>query len=146
MRALLIAAFLVAAALAGCASTDTTTTSGTSTTSPTTTAPPPMMNHTVEDVTVNIQGNAFAPANVTVMVGATVSWVNKDTGVVHNVVADDGSFGSGDCPGQGCLLAGTSIIGRDAYEHKFETAGAFPYHCGVHPGMTGVVNVQEMMM
>ncbi|MCL4836407.1 MAG: hypothetical protein KJ058_00390 [Thermoanaerobaculia bacterium] len=85
------------------------------------------------DVTVG-PGNLFAPANLTIQAGDVVRWTN--TGAIHNVVADDGSFTSGEPSG-----------GAWVFSHTFPSAGSFPYHCSLHGapggvGMAGVVTVQ----
>lgn len=69
---------------------------------------------------------AFSPAEVNINVGDTVIWTGLAGG--HNVVADDGSFNSGNAA---------------TFQHTFNSAGSFPYVCQPHQfiGMTGVVNV-----
>ncbi len=78
---------------------------------------------------VSISNFAFSPASITVKVGDTVTWTNQDS-ATHTVVADDGSFKSGDL-GQGATFSFT-----------FSKAGSFTYKCGIHPNMTGTVVVQ----
>ncbi len=89
-------------------------------------------NHIVE--TTNSM--TFNPANITVMVGDTVTWMNTSLGF-HNVVADDGSFTSG--------APSTSLW---VYSYVFTTAGNNPYYCQIHGGpggvgMSGTVTVQN---
>jgi plastocyanin len=72
---------------------------------------------------------AFDPATVTIKAGESVTWTNQDS-ANHTVVADNGEFTSGD-------LAKGATFG-----FKFDTAGTYAYHCGVHPSMTGTVIVQ----
>lgn len=83
---------------------------------------------------VNITGFAFSPATISIKVGDTVTWTNNDTDV-HTVTADGGQFDSG-------------IINKVAtgppptsFTRTFSAAGTFPYHCNVHPAMTGTVQV-----
>jgi plastocyanin len=79
---------------------------------------------------VNIVDFAFEPAAVEVPVGATVTWTNGG-GAPHTVTADDGAFNSGNLdPGA-------------TFSQTFDSAGSFPYHCEIHPQMTGTVNVTE---
>jgi plastocyanin len=75
-----------------------------------------------------IQGMAFTPATITVAAGTTIKWTNKD-GVNHTVTSDTGIFDSGSL-GEGATFSQT-----------FSTAGSFPYHCAVHPGMKATVVV-----
>lgn len=74
----------------------------------------------------------FAPGNVTVKTGETVTWKNDDS-VGHDVHAEDGSFASGD---PGGIQPGTE------FKHEFDKAGTFKYVCEVHPGMEGEVVVK----
>ncbi len=78
---------------------------------------------------VTMAGFAFDPATVTIGVGETVTWVNEDA-ARHNVVADNGEFSS-DLFGQG-----------ESFSFTFQAPGTYPYHCSVHPSMTGTVIVQ----
>jgi len=72
---------------------------------------------------------AYNPGNVTVPVGATVTWTNTDS-VAHTSTADGGRWSSGTLgPGQ-------------QFSTTFSTAGTFAYHCTIHPGMVGTVTVQ----
>lgn len=81
------------------------------------------------DQAINIAGQAFNPASVTVSVGDSVTWTNAD-GVAHTATADDASFDTGN------IAAG----GSDSI--TFATAGSFPYHCAIHPAMTGTITVE----
>src|SRR6516164_5540763 len=77
---------------------------------------------------VSIDNFAFAPATLTVKVGTTVTWTNRDE-EPHTVAASDGSFHS---PGMGTGAT---------YSHTFPTAGKFDYVCSIHPSMHGTVVV-----
>jgi plastocyanin len=84
---------------------------------------------------VDISNYAFAPADVTVRAGGTVTWTERDpdlagVGGTHSVVADDGSFAS---PPR--LPVGQT------YVMTFAKPGTFTYHCGIHSYMTGRVTV-----
>jgi plastocyanin len=81
-------------------------------------------------VTVEIEGFAFTPQDVTIPVGETVHWVNLDT-VRHTSTSDTLVWDSG-------LLAE-----GDTFEFTFDDVGVYPYHCTVHPTMTGTVTVSE---
>jgi len=77
-----------------------------------------------------VLGNrAYAPDNVTVTVGATVTWTNTDT-VAHTSTADAGAWNSG------------TVAPGGQFSRVFETAGTFAYHCTIHPGMIGTVVVR----
>jgi len=77
---------------------------------------------------VSIDNFAFAPASLTVRVGSTVTWTNRDE-EPHTVAATDGSFHS---PGMGTGAT---------YARTFPTAGTFDYVCSIHPSMHGTVVV-----
>lgn len=80
--------------------------------------------------TVTVAGLVFAPDPLEVAVGTKVTW--KWAGnIPHNVVANDGSFTSGDATGD------------DTLDFTFATAGTFGYVCEVHKaaGMTGTIVV-----
>jgi plastocyanin len=72
---------------------------------------------------------AFDPATVTIKAGQSVIWTNLDS-MNHTVVADNGEFKSG------------NLAQKDTFTFKFDKAGSYPFHCGIHPSMTGTVVVQ----
>jgi plastocyanin len=76
---------------------------------------------------VTIEGNVLPEVAATV--GDTVTWQNLDA-VPHTVTLDDGSV-------DGRVSAGAS------FSHAFMAAGTFPYHCTVHPSMTGTITISE---
>lgn len=78
---------------------------------------------------VEIRDFLFAPEGVSVAVGTTVTWTNRDS-FAHSVVADDRSYRSDDLGQEG------------VYTHTFDTAGTFSYYCGIHNYMTGRVVVR----
>lgn len=78
---------------------------------------------------VTIQNFAFSPATITVSAGTTVVWSNKDS-TDHTSTSDTGVWDAGDIP------PGTSSRGI-----LFNTPGTYPYHCAIHPNMTGTVIV-----
>ncbi len=82
----------------------------------------------ITPTTIVIRDFTFKEDNVTVDVGSTVTWSNTDP-IAHSVVADDGSFSSGD------------IGVGDIFDHTFDEAGTFPYICGIHESMAGTVTV-----
>ena len=79
---------------------------------------------------VAISGFSFSPASITVSAGDTITWTDSDA-QAHTATADDGSFDTGTIAGSGGTGSAT-----------FTTAGTFPYHCKIHPTMTGTVTVQ----
>ncbi|BBZ28923.1 hypothetical protein MMAD_32180 [Mycolicibacterium madagascariense] len=77
---------------------------------------------------VSIDDFAFAPITLTVPVGSTVTWTNKD-GEPHTVVANDGSFHS------------PAMDTNGSFSFTFRTAGHFDYICSIHPFMHATVVV-----
>ena len=83
---------------------------------------------------VTMQQSAFAPGQISALVGDTVSWHNGSLRD-HTVVTADGSFGSPGHVGPGGY-----------YSTSFNTPGAFPYYCALHLGMTGEVDVYPLLL
>lgn len=84
-----------------------------------------------QEYDVTMESIEFNPGNITIEVGSTVTWTNEDP-VEHTTTADNGEWDS-DLMGQG-----------DTFNHTFEEAGTFPYHCIPHQaqGMTGAIIVE----
>ncbi len=82
---------------------------------------------------VAIGFSTYTPAHVTVVSGERVRFSN-DSVRDHTVSADDDSFDSGR------LSAG------EHYDLATKTPGSFPYHCSLHPGITGSVNVRTLLL
>ena len=78
---------------------------------------------------VKIDNFSFGPQTVTVPVGTTVTWTNRDD-IPHTVVSTDGLFNS--------KVRDTD----EKFSYTFAKAGTYPYYCSVHPKMTGKVVVQ----
>jgi plastocyanin len=80
-------------------------------------------------VEVKIDNFSFGPGTVTVPVGTTVVWTNRDD-IPHTVVSDDKVFKS-------------KVLDTDEkFSYTFTKPGTYPYFCSVHPKMTGKVVVQ----
>ena len=77
---------------------------------------------------VKIDNFAFGPQTLTVDVGTTVTWTNRDD-IPHTVVSTDGLFKS--------KVRDTD----ETFSYKFEKSGTFTYFCSLHPKMTGQVVV-----
>lgn len=72
---------------------------------------------------------AFAPADLSVDAGSSVTWTNDDS-ETHTTTSDGNAWNSGNVPPRGHFTA------------TFPTAGTFPYHCQIHPGMVGTITVR----
>jgi plastocyanin len=79
--------------------------------------------------TVAISNMAFNPDNVSIAVGDTVNWVNKETdGTQHHVQFDDGPQSPDLNPGQ-------------SWSRTFRTKAKYHYICSIHTYMEGTVTV-----
>jgi len=114
-----------------------------------------------ESVGGDVQLNTFAPLQVTINVGDTVTW-RLDSTEFHNIMFTSGA------PGPELILAGpdgvffnsavafptggpnydgTGIVGSgllntgDKFSLTFTKAGTYTYLCSIHVGMGGSVNV-----
>jgi plastocyanin len=78
---------------------------------------------------VKVDNFSFGPATLTVAVGTTVTWTNRDD-IPHTVVSTDKVFKS-------------KVLDTDEkFSFTFTKAGTYPYFCSIHPKMTGSVVVQ----
>lgn len=76
---------------------------------------------------VIVKDNVFQPKTTKVAPGDTVTW--KFEGVsAHNVTFD--GFNS-------------KLMKSGTYTHTFDTAGSFKYHCTIHTGMSGTIEVSD---
>lgn len=84
-----------------------------------------------QQITVEIIKFKFTPQEITISPGTTVRWINKEKRQYHSVWFEQLGEPEPDY-----------LFPDDTYERIFETTGSFPYRCGPHPKMTGVVNVK----
>ncbi len=81
-------------------------------------------------VSVEILNYQYSPKTISVKVGTTVTWTNKDT-IPHTVTAS-GSNGGPD----------STLFGLNGtYSYTFDKAGTYDYYCKPHPYMKGTVVV-----
>ena len=78
---------------------------------------------------INIQDFAYSPKDITIKVGDTVIWTNKDS-VKHTVTSDSGNMIDSELLSQG-----------QTYSQTFTQAGTYSYYCKPHPYMKGSVIV-----
>ncbi|MDP9117095.1 MAG: cupredoxin family copper-binding protein [Actinomycetota bacterium] len=79
---------------------------------------------------VSIKNFAFAPTAMTVKVGTTVTWTNKDSDA-HTVTSTGG----------GGPLKSSPLNTGQSYTHTFTAVGTYSYFCTIHPFMTATVTV-----
>ena len=81
-----------------------------------------------QDEKVTIDNFTFTPPELTVKVGDTVTWTNRDD-IPHTVVSA-GKFRS------------KALDTDNSYSFTFTEAGDYKYFCGLHPHMTGMIKVE----
>ena len=85
-------------------------------------------------VTIVLKNFAFDPKQVTVPVGTTVVWTNRDA-ASHTVTAGTRGSPSG-------LFDSGNLASGASFSFTFTKAGTYPYYCAIHAGMDGSVTVQ----
>ena len=81
-----------------------------------------------EDVAVHIDNFVFEPAQLTVKVGQTVTWTNRDD-IPHTVV----------CAGK---FRSKAMDTDGTFSFTFTAPGDYRYFGSLHPHMTGAVKVE----
>ncbi|NOJ43484.1 cupredoxin domain-containing protein [Bradyrhizobium australiense] len=77
---------------------------------------------------IHIDNFVFAPAQLTVKVGQTVTWTNRDD-IPHTVV----------CVGK---FRSKTMDTDGTFSFTFTVPGDYRYFCSLHPHMTGMVKVE----
>ena len=80
-----------------------------------------------ETIQIVIQNLAFTPAEVSVKIGDTIEWVNKDV-FAHTATARNGDFDINQPPKKTV----TSVLNK---------TGTVEYYCRFHPNMKGVLKI-----
>jgi plastocyanin len=78
---------------------------------------------------VEIKNHKYLPATLTVPVGTTVTWINRDDDV-HTVVSTAQKFNS------------RGIDNDERFSQTFTAPGTYEYFCTLHPLMTAKVIVK----
>jgi plastocyanin len=81
-----------------------------------------------EDANITIDNFTFAPPELTVKVGTTVTWTNHDD-IPHTIVSA-GKFRS------------KTLDTDNSFSFTFTAAGDYKYFCSLHPHMTGMIKVE----
>ena len=90
----------------------------------------PLSTQCHQTVEVVIQSYRFEPKLVHIKVGDTVKWINKEMRTSHSVVFSAEQ-----------KVESERFFPDESWQGRFTVSGRFPYHCGPHPEMTGVVEV-----
>src|SRR5439155_3721941 len=67
---------------------------------------------------------------VTVTQGSTINWWNEGPSA-HTTTSDTGVWDSG------------NVNPGGTFQFTFYSPGTYPYHCNLHPGMTGTIVVTD---
>lgn len=74
----------------------------------------------------------FVPQKLKIKPGTTVTWVNKEKRTNHSVLFE-----------QENMLESDRLFPGETYQRTFDKPGAYPYRCGPHPEMLGVIEVAD---
>jgi plastocyanin len=78
---------------------------------------------------VTIDNFTFTPESLVVPVGTTVTWINRDD-IPHTIKGTESPIKS------------SALDTDDKFSFTFTEGGEFPYYCGIHPHMTGMIVVK----
>jgi plastocyanin len=81
-----------------------------------------------QQVNINIDNFTFAPQELTLKVGDSVTWTNHDD-IPHTIVSA-GKFRS------------KTLDTDGTFSFTFTAAGDYKYFCSLHPHMTGMIKVE----
>lgn len=85
-----------------------------------------------EVVVVSIEKMTFDPQQVKIRPGTTVKWVNNEKWTNHSILFEKEGLPESD-----------RFFPGESWQRTFEKPGVYPYRCGPHPEMTGLVEVAE---
>ena len=83
-----------------------------------------------DDAKIMIDNFKFSPIPLTVAVGSTITWVNRDD-IPHSIVF----------PALG--VRSHTMDTNQSFNFHFEKSGTYDYICGLHPFMRGKIVVQN---
>lgn len=80
----------------------------------------------------------FSPNSLTVTSGTSLTWKNY-THEAHSIVSDDCVRLSG------CSFDSGVLRPDEGYSLPFLNPGRYPYHCGLHPFMRGLLTIHPAL-
>jgi plastocyanin len=89
----------------------------------------PVTASTPAGAEVVIKDFMFAPMDVKVKAGSSVTWTNKDD-EPHTVVSDTGLFRS------------SALDTNENFSFRFDKPGTYHFVCSIHPRMVGTITVE----
>lgn len=86
----------------------------------------------IEELQIIIDDFKYNPKEIIVKPGELIKVVNKDS-IAHNLVSDSAG------------LFSTGLLSKEQSDviHAPKVEGIYPYHCSIHPTMTGVIIVKS---
>ena len=97
--------------------------------------------------TVEVKAFRFQPTPITIEVGETITWINRDA-ILHTVTSgtpgeDLNDSGQNANPPKPDGLFDEKLDGKEATtEFTFDKAGTYDYYCDIHKGMHGKIIVE----
>ena len=85
-----------------------------------------------QEVVVSIEKMEFIPRHIKIKPGTTVKWVNNERRNNHSILFEKESLPESD-----------RFFPGESWKRTFDKPGTYPYTCGPHREMTGVVEVAE---
>jgi plastocyanin len=95
-----------------------------------TTAQTPPANSTTQSLNATIQNNQFVPSSLSIKVGDTVVWTNKDATLHH--------IKSPDLPN----LQSKDLAANESYSFTFTKSGSWHYQDSLHTSIKGTISVK----
>lgn len=95
---------------------------------------PPEGEQGAMEAEVVMENSTFKPQEITVQPGTTITWVNEDS-FDHTVTSGT--------RGNATDMFDKTVPGGGSFSFTFEEPGTYEYFCSIHPGMHGVVVVEE---
>ncbi len=83
-------------------------------------------------VEVSIEKYVFTPPEINIRVGDTVKWTNREKRTSHSVVFPQENG-----------LESERMFPDESWQRQFTAPGRYPYSCGPHPEMKGLILVGE---
>lgn len=81
---------------------------------------------------IMIRDYQYQPAELAVQAGTTVKWINDEKRVSHSI-RFTGPEG----------FESERIFPGESWERTFDQPGSYPFSCGPHPEMNGIITVTE---
>ncbi len=96
-----------------------------------------VFNHSLlagsDESLVIIKDFKFGPQEITIKQGQVLRWHNREKRQYHSFWFEALNEEEPE----------DYLFPEDSYEREFNQIGSFPYRCGPHPEMTGIVHVTE---